>query len=88
MVDVSLIQQTRALAGELSRLAAAVAAEADAAVYQATRDHSAAEVAEALGVSVPTVRKAVRQHGERQLPFELAAEKMRAKRRRSAPKPA
>jgi len=64
-MDVSLVRQARRLATQLSEVAATAAALADEAVWLATRTASARDVASALGVSEPTVRKAVRQHNAR-----------------------
>lgn len=46
-------------------MSALAAALADAAVYDLTREHSHFEVAEALGVELPTVRKAIQLHNKR-----------------------
>lgn len=64
-VDLTRVKTARRLATELTLLAALAAELADEAVWLATRGESAETVAKALGVSVPTVRKAVRLHNAR-----------------------
>ena len=64
-MDVSRIVTARRLAEDLSRMAATAAELADAEVWLATRAEQARDVAEALGVTEATVRKAVRQHNAR-----------------------
>ena len=64
-MDVSRAATARRLAEDLSRLSAVAAELADAVVFELTRDAKAKDVARALGVSEPSVRKAVRQHNAR-----------------------
>lgn len=64
-MDVSRALTARRLALELNRLSTIAAALADETVYELTRDRSHAEVAAALGVGLPSVRKAIRQHNAR-----------------------
>lgn len=64
-MDITRAVVARRLAGELSSMAALAAALADEAVYELTRSAPAKEVAAALGVSEPAVRKAVRLHNAR-----------------------
>lgn len=66
-MDVARAITARQLAADLNRLSAVAAALADAAVFELTRDASHADVAKALGVGLPTVRKAIRQHNARQM---------------------
>jgi len=65
-MDVTLAATARRLAEDLSRMAATAAAVADGAVWLASRDDKAKDVAEALGVSEPAIRKAIRRHNGRQ----------------------
>jgi prophage antirepressor-like protein len=65
VVDVTLAATARRLADELSRLSQVAAALADEAVWLASRTERARDVAAALGVSEPTVRKAIQQHNRR-----------------------
>ena len=62
---VGQARTARRLAEDLSVMASLAAELADAAVWRATRDEPAEAVAAALGVSVPTVRKAIRLHNHR-----------------------
>jgi hypothetical protein len=64
-MDVTRALTARRLASELSGMAALAAAIADAEVWSLTREHQADEVAEALGVSLPAVRKAIQVHNKR-----------------------
>ena len=64
-MDVTRAVTARRLAVELGRLAGLAAALADEAVWEATRHEPAKVVAEALGVSEATVRKAIRLHNAR-----------------------
>lgn len=64
-VDVTRAKTARKLASDLSAMAALAAALADEAVYELTRSAPAKEVAVALGVSEPAVRKAVQLHNKR-----------------------
>lgn len=64
-MDVSRALSARQLASELNRLSQIAAALADEAVFDLTRHASHADVAKALGVGLPSVRKAIRQHNAR-----------------------
>lgn len=64
-MDVTRIVAARRLAEDLSRLSAVAAALADEAVWVLTRHEPAKDVAAALGVSEPAVRKAIQQHNKR-----------------------
>lgn len=64
-MDVSRAQTARRLASDLSAMAALASALADAAVYDLTRDATHADVARALGVGLPAVRKAIQLHNKR-----------------------
>jgi len=64
-VDVTRAVTARKLATELSNMAALAAQLADEAVWELTRVETHADVAEALGVSLPTVRKAIQVHNRR-----------------------
>ena len=64
-VDVTRAATARRLAAELSRMASLAAELADEAVWHLTRSEAAKDVAKALGVSEPTVRKAIQQHNNR-----------------------
>jgi len=64
-MDVTLAATARRLADDLSRLSQVAATLADEAVWLASRTARAKDVAEALGVSEPTVRKAIQQHNRR-----------------------
>ena len=65
MDDVSRAATARRLAEQLSNMAALAAELANEAVWHATRSEPATAVAKALGVSLPTVRKAIQQHNRR-----------------------
>ena len=69
-MDVIVRARTaRRLATDLLRMASLAAALADEAVYEATRQRGTArDVARALGVSEPTIRKAIRLHNARTKP--------------------
>lgn len=64
-MDVTRALTARRLALELNRLSQEAAALADAAVFDLTRDAPHSDVAKALGVGLPSVRKAIRQHNAR-----------------------
>lgn len=64
-MDVTLALTARRLAEQLSRMSAVAAALADESVWMASRTATAEQVAEAMGVSVPAVRKAIRLHNRR-----------------------
>ena len=74
----------RRIAEDLSRAAAAAAELADAAVWQATRHAPGPTVAQALGVSLAAVRKAVQQHNRRQKGLPASAESDRRRRANQA----
>lgn len=73
-MDVTQAQTARRLAAEMSRMAELAAALADAAVWELTRRETAKDVARAMGVSEPTVRKAIRLHNARQKPLTEGTE--------------
>lgn len=64
-MNVTRASTARRLAADLSNMAALAAALADEAVWQLTRHEKAKDVAAALGVSEPAIRKAVQQHNKR-----------------------
>lgn len=64
-MDVTRALTARRLARDLSNMSALASALADAAVWELTREHPAVDVAEAMGVGLPTVRKAVSLYNKR-----------------------
>ena len=65
-MDLSLVHIARRLAVEINELSERAAAIADEVIWQATRERGSAEaVAQELGVSLASVRKAVQQRNNR-----------------------
>jgi predicted transcriptional regulator len=82
-VDVTLVATARRLASDLLALSAVAAELADEAVWLQTRDAPAQDVADALGVTLAAVRKAIQQHNRRQkgLPARTESDKRSRTRR-------
>lgn len=83
-MDVTLARTARQLASQLHALSAVAAELADEAVWLMTRESSAEQVAEALGVSVPAIRKAIQQRNRRQAGLTVRTESDKRRRARQA----